>query len=238
MHPMIHKKRAFYYTSGSQEKVYPLEANIFNLTADLLPCDYEKTLQACQSGCNSYRFNGGCPPYSPTYRTLSAHYAYALVLYYKLYLRDFPVRPETGQAYMNWTFTESFMPRLLLNTLYSLARRLAGYVLSSGHCIGCKKCNFQGEIKICRKPDRRTYSLEAVGVNIVEMMAKYSDSPLIWLDQESDNRIPDYQLRVGAVLHNTPLTWEEQEALFGSIFRRNLRKSGPGQTKSGGRISR
>lgn len=224
MKPKIYKRTAFYYTSGSQEKVYPLEVNLFNLKADRLPCDYEKTLNACQSGCNSYQFNGGCPPFSPTYQALSAQYAYALILYYKLYLRDFPVRPETGRDYLNWTFTESFMPRLLLNTLNSIARRVSGYVLSSGHCIGCKKCSFLRSVKICRKPEKRTFSLEAVGVNIVEMMAKHSDSPLVWLNQEQDEKIPDYQTRVGAVLHNAALTGEAQEALFGAIFRRNLRK--------------
>lgn len=229
MRPIIYKKKAFYYTSGSRGKVYPLEVNIFNLEAELIPYDFEKTLKACQSGCNSYQYNGGCPPYSPSYRALSAQYAFALILYYKLYLRDFPTTPKTGKEYLTWTFTESFLPRLLLNTLNSLSKRISGYVLSSGHCIGCKTCNFQRGERICRKPERRTYSLEAVGVNIVEMMAKYSDSPLVWLNQKQEEKMPDYQLRVGAVLHNTPLTGVQQEALFGSsVFRRNLRKSGIG----------
>lgn len=223
MHPVIHKKRALYIASGTHE-VYPLEVNIFNINAALLPCDYEKTLQACQSGCDSYQVNGGCPPYSPAYQELSGQYNYALILYYKLHLSDFPVKLETGLEYMNWSFTESFLPRLLLSTLHSLAKRVCGFVLGSGHCIGCKRCNYLGENKACRKPERRTYSLEAVGVNIVELMEQYSDSPLVWLNQGEGVNIPDYQLRVGAVLHNHQLTGEQQEALFGSVYRRNLRK--------------
>ncbi|MEN6350039.1 MAG: DUF2284 domain-containing protein [Syntrophomonas sp.] len=232
MHPIIHKKKAFYHTSGSLVKVYPLEVNLFNLKADYLPYDYENTLKACQTGCNSYEHNGGCPPYSPDYRTLSAPYAYALILYYKLYIRDLPEKPTTGYEYMHWTFTESFMPRLLLNTLISLAKRLSGYILSSGHCIGCKKCNFQKAEKICLKPDKRSYSLEAVGVNIVELMEKYSDSPIIWLEQGKEKSIPDYQLRVGAILHNNRLTSGEQEALLDVIYRRNLGKGDPTQNNT------
>jgi len=226
MHPIIYKRKAFYYNSGTNPGVYPMEVNIFNIKADTIHSDYLKTSEACRTGCNLYALNGGCPPFAPDYQTLSKQYAYAMILYFKLSAKDYPRNLPADSQKNRWDFAVAFMSRALLASLVLLAEKLSGYVLSSGHCIGCRTCNFNSGENYCPRPDKRTYSLEAVGVNIVDLMKEYSDSPVIWWNDDKKH-VPEYQLRVGAVLHNVLIEAGEQEALLEAVFRGSLSQTDP-----------
>lgn len=192
----------FYKTSSKNPNIYPLQVYCFTLDSHQIPSDKEQINNLCRIGCNLYARNGGCPPFSPDYKTLSSKYKNATVVYFKLLTSHYPPKSLSGKHYVRWNFTESFMPRLLRKSLLTLANKLEGIPLFCGHCIGCRKCGYKEGSNSCKNPAERTYSLESTGVNVSNLMMLYTDSPLLWWDISNKNYLPKYQLRVGIILHN------------------------------------
>ncbi len=192
----------FYKTSGKSPHIYPLQWACLTLPSDSIPTDKKQFHRICKEGCKSYASNGSCPSYSPDFKNLVRQYKYATVLYFKLHTRHYPPRCISAKHYIRWSFTESFLPRLLRKTAITLADKMGGMALVSGHCRGCKKCSYREGLNTCKSPEKRTFSVESTGVNVSDLMLLYTDSPLLWWDINNQNYIPEYQLRVGLILHN------------------------------------
>lgn len=192
----------FYKTSAKNPHIYPLQLGCFTLESGFIPTDKEHFNRICKEGCKSYASNGSCPLYSPDFKDLARQYKYATVLYFKLFTRHYPPKCLSGKHYVRWSFTESFMPRLLRRTAMTLADKMEGVPLVSGHCIGCRKCSYREGLNTCKNPEKRTFSIESTGVNVSDLMLLYTDSPLLWWDINNKYYIPQYQLRVGIILHN------------------------------------
>ena len=99
--------------------------------------------------------------------------------------------------YTRWVFVETFITALTNRIGKKLASAIDGYFLSSGHCCACrpKRCAVKEE-KPCRKPDARTYSLEATGILVTELMKDVFDIKLQWWRPKEPDYIPKYMLKV------------------------------------------
>jgi predicted metal-binding protein len=179
-------------TTGKQ---YPLDICWNHLPSKLVPIDSEVTTEACKKGCNLYGRNGGCPPYAPMFSEISKDYM--LILYAKMLTKYFPEKVLNGNYYTRWVFVETFMASLTNRIGLEITDELDGYFLSSGHCSSCrpKKCSVKIG-KPCRNPTKRTYSLEATGVLVTELMKKKMGLELQWWDKRDKHLIPDYMVKV------------------------------------------
>ena len=78
-----------------------------------------------------------------------------------------------------------------------LSYRKQGYtVAGAGACTECESCVAIADDGICKKPGRRIYSLESLGVNVVELARKCFGVELEW---SSDGHVADFISTIGAV---------------------------------------
>lgn len=185
-------KASYLTTTGNN---YPLEFGYTLLPSKSMPVDFEATTEACRKGCNLYGRNGGCPPFSPNYFSLCKRYC--LILYAKINTQDYPSKVLKGPYYTKWVFVETLLTPLTNKIGKCLQRVLGGQFLSSGHCSSCRpqKCAFK-EKKPCRKPKERTFSLEATGIIVTELMKDSFDIELQWWDPKVPELIPEYMIKV------------------------------------------
>jgi predicted metal-binding protein len=185
-------KISYKTTSG---RVYPLELAYTSLPSGQVPVNKEATAAACRNGCGLYGRNGGCPPLAPVFSESWGRHC--LVLYAKILTEHYPPKVLNGTYYTRWVFVETFLTALTYRIGRYLASALDGYLLGSGHCVVCrpKKCAMkQGEP--CRQPDAITYSLEATGILVTELMERFFDIELKWWRPQEKDYIPEYMLKV------------------------------------------
>jgi predicted metal-binding protein len=183
----------FYKTTTG--RCYPLELAYDSLPSRLIPVNRQATTKACQIGCRLYGRNGGCPPLAPTFSEKWGRHS--LFLYAKILTENYPPKVLNGTYYTRWVFVETFLTALTYRIGRYLASELDSYFLGSGHCVSCrpKKCSLkQGDS--CRKPDARTYSLEATGVLVTELMENLFGIELKWWRPQEKDYIPEYMLKV------------------------------------------
>lgn len=179
----------------TQGKPYPLQVGFAVVPIGHVRIDIPATTEACKTGCGLYGRNGGCPPFSPNFDDIPGHEL--LVLYAKLLTKHFPPRVLSGPYYSRWVFVETFLTPLMNRIGRGLAVCLGGYFLSSGNCQLCrpKRCAVK-EGLACRKPKGRTYSLEATGVLVTELMKDVFGLELQWWRRDDPVHIPEYMIKV------------------------------------------
>jgi len=178
-----------------QGKPYPIEIGLAVVPVPCVRVDALATTEACKKGCGLYGRNGGCPPFSPEFHEIPGEEM--LILYAKLLTEHFPSRVLHGPYYSRWVFVETFMTPLMNRIGRALTSSLGGYFLSSGNCHSCrpKRCAVKDGLN-CRKPQVRTYSLEATGVLVTEMMNDIFGLELQWWRRDDPLHIPKYMVKV------------------------------------------
>ncbi len=197
----------YHTTTGRQ---YPLEIGYSSIPSGSVPVDAEATIKACRNGCRLYGRNGGCPPFSKKFSKIrKSHF---LTLYAKMLTEFYPPKVLNGPYYTRWVFVETFMTALTNRIGKKLASALDGYFLSSGHCCSCKpkRCAVKDR-KPCRKPDARTYSLEATGILVTELMKDVFDIKLQWWRSKEPNYIPEYMTKVIGLTREKAFESDETE---------------------------
>ncbi len=181
-----------------QGKLYPLEFGFAVVPDGHIPVDVRATEEACRKGCRLYGRNGGCPPFAPQFHEISG--SDLLVLYAKLLTKHFPPKVLNGPFFSRWVFVETFMTPLTNRIGRALAPHLGAYFLSSGNCQVCrpKRCAVKDSLP-CRKPQGRTFSLEATGVLVTEMMKNAFGIELQWWQRDNSEHVPDYMVKVVAL---------------------------------------
>lgn len=131
--------------------------------------------EACEA-CDGYGRNYGCPPHSPALEEYTQESEKALVIAYRLPLEPF----------------EETIPEERYQSCFDAGRELLFKELArwqeegckvggSGPCNVCAKCSKLSEELTCRLPAKRLYSLEAMGVNVVELLKDAFKIELEWL---------------------------------------------------------
>lgn len=172
---------------------YELEIHKFAkcFPIDLFIWDYLKVSDLCKKGCKNYGCKYSCPPLSPTFQMFSASTSIAQVICYKIDLSQFaPIA-----LYSRIRSGNSILKSLLDRELRSFSAD--GYkVAGSGSCRACKVCGARIGVP-CKKPHRRIYSLEALGVDVATLVEKLFGFELEWY--LPDRKRPEYTCTVGAL---------------------------------------
>lgn len=207
-----------YYTTTGRH--YPLEICYGFFPTKLVPVDKKSTIEACRTGCNLYGRNGGCPPFAPSFSKLSSNNF--LVLYAKMLTKDFPAKVLSGPYYSRWVFVETFMTALTNRIGKHLASELGAFFLSSGHCSSCrpKRCSIK-EGNSCVKPDTKTYSLEATGVLVTELMENLFGLELQWWKPREPHYIPRYMIKVIGLTRKKAFEAKETEHIVLSALKKD-----------------
>jgi len=141
--------------------------------------------------CPKYGKNLVCPPYSPSFLQYVKDAKTAKVISIRLPTEYFnhPIAEERYRSCFK-------MARNILTTEL-LKHREQGYtVADAGTCLACETCVAEdGDLK-CKKPRKRVYSLESLGVNVISIVKKCFNIDLDW---NSDITTADFVSAVGAV---------------------------------------
>ena len=181
--------------STAKGKLYPLEVGFGVTPVSKVPVNVALTIEACRRGCRLYGRNGGCPPFAPGFHEIPGKEL--LILYAKLLTRHFPPRVLSGPYYSRWVFIETFMAPLMNRVGSILASSIGGCFLSSGNCRSCrpKRCAVK-DGHPCRNPHARTFSLEATGVLVSEMIKDVFGFDLQWWRRNDLSHVPEYMVKV------------------------------------------
>lgn len=193
---------------------YPIEIGYRTIDPQQVVTDRAATLKACREGCKRYGNNGGCPPYAPDYAELRKQYPFGVTVFSRLYTRHFPEKVLHGNFYVRWVFVETVLSRVMANIGLAAREATGGYFLGTGHCIGCKQCAFKTGETICRRPEKRTFSMESTGILVTEFMKKEVGFELQWWKPKEPEYIPEYMTKVTLLLTKEPLELDTLRNFF------------------------
>lgn len=177
----------YIYTTGKRDS-YPIELNFKAIASRDMIADYVRVTGYCKSGCKNYNYAGGCPPLAPNFELLREQYPFGVLIYARLYSEFKPDKVKASKkVYIHYRFQDIILSNLLTNLGYALIRKNGSDVrfLNNGYCMGCgqKKCNFKLGNNFCKNPDRRTFSLEASGVDVEASLKIIFNIELQWYDK-------------------------------------------------------
>lgn len=142
----------------------------------------QKIYELCRNGCSNYGKSGGCPPLAPkleSFPILGDDYIVIIAIFDSKY-KPSKVR-ECNNCAIHWKFQDGILARFMDRLGRSLQKQFSGYFLGTGYCMGCpgKKCAIKlGEP--CRAPMKRTFSMEATGINVVDTVQKIFQKRFYW----------------------------------------------------------
>ncbi len=210
----------FLYRARISGNLYPLEFISAECDSDAFIQSPQMTMDKCEA-CSRYGKSGSCPPNSPTFNTLTAGKPYACLLVFRSWSRFKPdsIRHARNTS-IHWRFQDSIVSTMLDSVGRVASATVSGAYLGGGYCRGCpgQKCAAVSQQDLCRHPNRRVYSLESTGIDVVSTVERVLEMPIYWYSSiEKD--IP-YLAKVGALFSAVPHPWREvaKEALVASPF--------------------
>ena len=185
----------YLYTTG-QGKTYPVEMGYQFIDSKDIVYNYEEITALCSS-CGNFNKGGGCPPLAPKFEKISENKDFGIIIYAKL---DSIYKPEkvkkNNNYYIHYRFQDVILSNLLTKLGYMIRDDFEDMLfLNNGYCMGCRsKCNFKKGENTCLKPERRTFSLEATGINVERTLKEQFDITLQWYNKENYQEI-DYMVK-------------------------------------------
>jgi predicted metal-binding protein len=147
----------------------------------------------CHEGCVNYGTKLSCPPFAPPFTSFARGRSRLDVLCFRIDLDSYADLTPYNRVRAANAILKSLMDRELLE-----ARQAGFRVAGSGSCRACRPCAAKsGETK-CKRPNRRIFSLEAMGVNVDHLVQLCFGFPLLWY---ANKTAPAYTCTVGAILH-------------------------------------
>lgn len=153
----------------------------------------EKYKIACEA-CHKFGKNFACPPYSPYFLEYLDAQNYAKVLCIRMPQEYF--RNEIQEKIYRKCFRKA--RSILVEEL--LSYRKQGYLVAgSGFCLACDICTVEEGADSCKKPNKKIYSLESLGVNLTTLTKSCFGFDLEWSANEQTS---DFVCSLGAVFLN------------------------------------
>jgi predicted metal-binding protein len=143
--------------------------------------------------CLRFGKNLACPPHSPAFSEYLRTMEKARVICIRL--------PQDYFAHLAFEerYRACFRQARSLLTERLVKARVAGHrVAGSGPCLACEECALAAGSKQCEKPEKRIYSLESLGVNVVGLVKRCFQMDLDW---STDGQYADFVCAVGAVFY-------------------------------------
>lgn len=148
----------------------------------------------CQNGCPNYNQKWSCPPLAPSYSRFVSAYEKIIVVVISTTLDQFSyIKNDYLKVKAANTIMKSRIDKVLRSFLSN-----DSYYISTGSCRMCKPCKRKLN-QACAHPDKMTYSFEALGINVSEMVKDLFDFELLWYKKKS---LPEYTSVVAGIVFN------------------------------------
>lgn len=188
MNSKIKYKKILYKTPSH---ILEIKKYISQVNKKLIICDHVKFNLLCFNNCKNYGLKYSCPPFSPIFFKFTKKKGKVIVICFQFNLDQY----TNLNIYNSIRAGNSILKSLIERELLSLRQK--GFIVAgSGSCRACKSCGAKIGVP-CKKPDRRIYSLEALGVNVNQLVKDCFGFKLQWYIPGKE--IPEYTCVVGAV---------------------------------------
>ena len=163
--------------------IYPLEVGMAVCRIGDLTYDPDTVRGLCKTGCKNYGIAGGCPPRAPKLLDIVEEKHPVWLVYCRFWSVFKPPKVAASKnTALHWKFQDGIVSRFLVKVGHDLVDKIEGSFLSTGYCMGCpgRKCNFKLGYGYCRNPAKRTFSMEATGINVVDTVKKVFGLQMHW----------------------------------------------------------
>ena len=146
----------------------------------------------CETGCPNYNKKWSCPPFSPSFSKFTQKYKYIKVVLLTIRIDQFD---NIKNNYLKIKAANSILKSRVDKVLRSFISDDI-YYISTGSCRLCKPCKCKNGLP-CAHPNLKTYSFEALGINVSDLTADSFGVKLQWY---SKNNLPEYTSVVAALI--------------------------------------
>ncbi len=184
--------RYIYSTQNGND--YPIELKSSFISSNEVVHDYARITNYCKTGCKNFNNGGGCPPRAPMFNQIADQFPYGYIIcaIFSSKWKPQKVKESTSQ-YIHFRFQDVILSKFLTNLGYTIKERLGSgvFFLNNGYCMGCgnKRCNFKSGEDVCKNPHKRTFSLEATGVDVEATLTNIFDLKLQWYKNKNYNEV-------------------------------------------------
>lgn len=165
-----------------------IEYEVFILSTDVKNIEkYEmrdRFAALCREGCENYERKWSCPPYAPAYHEFTGKFKNISVCLALARLGQFDY---IKNDYLKIKAANTILKSRTEKALRKLIERDV-YYISSGSCRLCKPCRCKMQ-EPCAHPGLMTYSFEALGIDVEDMVHDLFGIPLLWYSKGS---LPEY----------------------------------------------
>lgn len=148
----------------------------------------------CKNGCPNYNKKWSCPPLSPSYSNFVSEYENIIIVVFSTKLDQFHY---IKNDYLKVKAANTIMKSRIDKVLRSFVSN-DRYYISTGSCRMCKPCKRKLN-QPCAHPGEMTFSFEALGINVSEMVSDLFDFELKWYKK---NSLPEYTSVVAGIIYN------------------------------------
>ncbi len=148
----------------------------------------------CKNGCPNYNKKWSCPPLSTSYSSFVSEYENIIVVVFSTKLDQFHY---IKNDYLKVKAANTIMKSRIDKVLRSFISN-DRYYISTGSCRMCKPCKRKLN-QPCAHPGEMTFSFEALGINVSEMISDLFDFELKWYKK---NTLPEYTSVVAGIIYN------------------------------------
>lgn len=148
----------------------------------------------CEKGCPNYNKKWSCPPLSPSYSKFISKYENIMVIVISTKLDQFSY---IKNDYLKVKAANTIMKSRIDKALRSFISDDC-YYISTGSCRMCRPCKRKLN-QPCAHQDIMTYSFEALGINVSEMVSDLFDFELKWYKKKA---LPEYTSVVAGLIFN------------------------------------
>jgi len=162
--------------------------------------DKNKFDTMCITGCPNYERKWSCPPFAPAYINFVVRWKYLYIWLIQIKMYQFAY---IKSDYLKIKAANNILKSRADRCLREMASRYGKYI-STGSCRLCKPC----KCKIgqpCAKPEEKTYSYEAMGIDVGALVERYFTNKLLWYKR---GQLPEYTSIVCGLLSNELYTFE------------------------------
>jgi len=154
--------------------------------------DHGKEYKALCEACPKHGKNLSCPPYSPRFQNYVGNAKMGRVICVRFPTEHF------HQSIPEERYRSCFRKARSLLVAELLDYRRQGHtVVGSGACLACEECAVEAGDEECKKPEKRIYSLESLGVNVITLTQKCFNIDLEW---SGGDHLADFVCALGAVV--------------------------------------
>ncbi len=147
-------------------------------------------------GCPVHGKNLSCPPYSPGFTQYLGTPAMAKVICIRMPLVSFEHSLPEERYRLCFRRAKSILEKELY-----VYRERGFLVAGSGECLACEECVIVRGSDKCRKPEKRIYSLESLGISLTSLVESCFDFELEW---SGDGKTAEFICSIGAVFPVDP----------------------------------